>query len=77
MGKVTAEDRPAFGEKINRVKEKVESGIKEFEKKISDKAVYEKINASYCDVTLPGKFHEIGHRHPISSTIAEIVEIFG
>jgi len=77
MGKVAAEDRPAFGEKINKVKEKVESGIKEFEKKISEKAVSEKINSSYCDVTLPGKFHEIGHRHPISTTIAEIVEIFG
>ncbi|HOT77803.1 MAG TPA: phenylalanine--tRNA ligase subunit alpha, partial [Candidatus Wallbacteria bacterium] len=49
----------------------------EFEKKISEKAVSEKINSSYCDVTLPGKFHDIGHRHPISTTISEIVEIFG
>ncbi len=77
MGKIAPADRPAFGEKINGIKEKIENEIKTFEKRLNEKAVEEKIASSYCDVTLPGKFHTAGRRHPIASTIAEIVEIFG
>ena len=77
MGKISAEERPAFGEKINRVKEKVETCLRDFEKVLSEKAVSEKLNSDYCDVTLPGKFHCIGRVHPLARTTAEIVEIFG
>ncbi len=76
MGKLTPEDRPVYGEKINKVKEAVEKGINGCEKSLAEKIIGEKMNSAYCDVTLPGKFHEIGHIHPIAKTMSDIVKIF-
>ncbi|MEZ7890578.1 MAG: phenylalanine--tRNA ligase subunit alpha [Candidatus Wallbacteria bacterium] len=76
MGKINPDERKAYGEKINSVKKIVEDGICQFENSLNAKLMNEKLNAAYCDVTLPGKFHESGHIHPIAKTMDDIVKVF-
>ncbi len=67
------EERPAFGQAVNRLKEKLESAFN---------ARIESINAAPAkarsaeDITLPGRRAELGKRHVLLAVLDEIIEIF-
>ncbi|MBW1708598.1 MAG: phenylalanine--tRNA ligase subunit alpha [Deltaproteobacteria bacterium] len=72
MGSVSAEERPAVGQVANRVKTDLASAIKSKLEALSDA---EEAKTS-LDVTLPGRRHRRGHRHPITRTLNEMCDIF-
>ena len=76
LGDIAKEDRPKFGEKVNKVKLELERLIAirkdEFELiELKKTLIKDKV-----DVTLPGRNVEKGGLHPITKTINNIEKIF-
>lgn len=77
LGKLPAEERPAFGQRVNVVKKALESSYNEREAVLSQVALSNSLTADKVDVTLPGRPIAIGHIHVINKTLREILAIFG
>ena len=76
LGKLTPPERPKAGQRINSIKEKVQSLIETKKLVLSDVSIQEKIASSSIDVTLNGRKNNRGNIHPISSILREIESIF-
>lgn len=66
-------DKPQIGMFINQLKQKLEALIDEKEKTFRDQ---EASRFEHNDITLPSIMKDIGHIHPLTKTINDIVEIF-
>ncbi|MFT4732239.1 MAG: phenylalanyl-tRNA synthetase alpha chain [Gammaproteobacteria bacterium] len=77
LGKLSNEERPAAGQKINLAKQEVQGLISVKLKAQQDAQLNEKLVAESVDVTLPGRSRQIGNLHPVSRTIARIEAFFG
>jgi len=76
LGKLTSSERPKAGQKINILKEKVQSLIDARKRVLADESIQEKIESTSIDVTLSGRKNNRGNIHPISSILYEIESIF-
>ena len=74
MGKLSAEERPAFGQAVNELRGRMESALAERKAAVEDLA--EISLPSGYDSSLPGFKPWFGRRHVLSSVLEEIVEIF-
>jgi phenylalanyl-tRNA synthetase alpha chain len=77
LGKLSNEDRPAAGQKINQAKQEVQGLINAKLKAQQEAELNEKLVAESVDVTLPGRSHQVGNLHPVNRTIARIESFFG
>jgi phenylalanyl-tRNA synthetase alpha chain len=77
LGKLSNEERPAAGQKINLAKQEVQGLISAKLKAQQDAQLNEKLVAESVDVSLPGRSRQIGNLHPVSRTIARIEAFFG
>ena len=75
MSKLSAEERPVFGKKLNELKASAETMLKLRKKELSSKLSTKRWEKERVDVTLPGKPFNLGRRHPITLVLQEI-EIF-
>ncbi|NLX41807.1 MAG: phenylalanine--tRNA ligase subunit alpha [Bacteroidales bacterium] len=69
---VLPEQKREFGQKLNVLKNAVQSKIESLKENIAETATAK----SSCDLTKPGDSMELGSRHPISITREEIISIF-
>ncbi len=76
MGKLAAEERPLMGQRANVLKELVQGLLSQRLVAVKSAALLERISQETLDVTAPCSFIPPGHRHPLISTIEEIVDIF-
>ena len=76
MGKLAAEERPLMGQRANVLKELVQGLLSQRLEAVKSAALIERISQETLDVTAPSSFIPPGHRHPLISTIEEIVDIF-
>ncbi|WGL16796.1 phenylalanine--tRNA ligase subunit alpha [Microbulbifer bruguierae] len=76
LGKLSAEERPAAGAKINEAKQQVQAAINARREAMEKAAIEEKLAKETIDVTLPGRGEEQGSMHPITRTLRRIEEIF-
>ncbi|WJG07948.1 phenylalanine--tRNA ligase subunit alpha [Aliiglaciecola sp. LCG003] len=76
LGKLSAEERPAVGQKINIAKQKIQSLISSRGETLRDLELNQKLAQETIDVTLPGRGEHIGGLHPVSRTIARIESFF-
>lgn len=76
MGTLSAEERPLVGQVANEWREQLEAAIAERAKTLSDNALAEQLTAEKIDVTLPGKAPVMGHKHPMSMVLDEVIDIF-
>ncbi|WP_066964998.1 phenylalanine--tRNA ligase subunit alpha [Microbulbifer sp. Q7] len=76
LGKLSAEERPAAGAKINEAKQQVQEAINARRTAMERAAIEEKLAKETIDVTLPGRGEEQGSMHPITRTLRRIEEIF-
>lgn len=76
LGKLPPDERPKIGQLANEVKKEILEKITDKKTTlVSDKyANLEK--EEKLDITLPGRFPKTGGKHPITSIILEIVDIF-
>jgi phenylalanyl-tRNA synthetase alpha chain len=76
MGKLPGEERPLVGQRANVLKEQVQTLLSERLTAVKGAAMAERIARETLDVTMPSRYIPAGHRHPLISTIEEIVDIF-
>jgi phenylalanyl-tRNA synthetase alpha chain len=77
LGTLPAEDRPAAGAEINRVKQSLQALIAERKQALEAAAVAERLASETLDVTLPGRGQHSGRQHPVTRTIERMREFFG
>ena len=70
------EERPGFGQAVNRLKKSVEGRLEEIDAALKAGEQASKHAAAAVDVTLPGRAPVVGAIHPTNLVIREIVEIF-
>ncbi|MBN1589166.1 MAG: phenylalanine--tRNA ligase subunit alpha [Pirellulales bacterium] len=75
LGQVDKADKPAAGKRFNEVKQQLETLFSAATKRIANGGCVE--TASDFDPTIPGKRPVLGHLHPITQTIEELVDIMG
>ena len=76
MGKLPGDERPVVGQRANVLKEQVQTLLSERLAAVKSAAMAERIARETLDVTAPCSYVPAGHRHPLMSTIEEIVDIF-
>lgn len=76
MGALSAEERPIIGSLVNTVRDELEGLIASREQEFKNKELEERLATESIDITMPSKKIEIGSRHPITSIVKEIEDIF-
>jgi phenylalanyl-tRNA synthetase alpha chain len=76
LGKLSAEERPAAGAKINEAKQQVQDAITVKRTMMAANALSKQLAVEGIDVTLPGRGQDIGGLHPVTMTIERIQNFF-
>lgn len=76
LGKLSAEDRPAAGQKINKAKQAVQDILEARKDKLNNAELEAKLSGETIDVTLPGRGLHAGGLHPVTRTMERIEELF-
>jgi phenylalanyl-tRNA synthetase alpha chain len=76
LGKLSAEERPAAGARINQVKQQIEAALQAQRDAIQNRALNAKLAAESLDVTLPGRGPDVGGLHPVTRTLERIEALF-
>ena len=76
LGKLSAEERPAAGAKINEAKQKVQDAITVKRTMMAANALSKQLAVESIDVTLAGRGQAIGGLHPVTMTIERIENFF-
>jgi phenylalanyl-tRNA synthetase alpha chain len=76
LGKLSNEERPAAGAKINEAKQQVQQAIQVKKDNLEQAAINQKLASETIDVTLAGRANGRGHLHPVTKTLQRIEEIF-
>ena len=76
LGKLSPEERPQAGAKINEAKQALQEKINERKSTLESAALEAKLAEETIDVTLPGRGQELGGLHPVTKTMQRIEEFF-
>ncbi len=76
LGAMPADQRKAFGERVNRVKESLAQALESRASAINDAELDRRLKAETLDVTLPGRGEGVGGLHPVTRTLRRIESIF-
>ena len=77
LGKLSNEERPAAGARINEAKEAVSEVLNARKAELENAALEAKLAAETVDVTLPGRQAEVGGLHPVTKVMERIEAFFG
>ncbi len=76
MGTLSAEERPVMGALANEVRGRIEERMAARRGEIAAAEMEAKLANERIDVTLPGARRPLGHRHPMTSLLDEVKDIF-
>ena len=76
LGKLSAEERPAAGARINQVKQAIEAALQQRRDALQQNRLAQKLAAESLDVTLPGRGTGTGGLHPVTRTLERIEQLF-
>ena len=76
LGKLSAEERPAAGARINQVKQGIETALQQRRDALQQNRLAQKLAAESLDVTLPGRGTGTGGLHPVTRTLERIEQLF-
>lgn len=76
MKEVPAELRPAFGKRINAIRERLENDFAEHEARLKKRELERKLAEEEIDVTMPGKRRKGGTLHPVTRVKNQLIDIF-
>lgn len=77
IGQLSPEERPAFGRRVNEVKQALESAYEEREAALRAEELRDRMATETIDVTLPGRKPRRGRLHPATQTLRRIYRIWG
>jgi len=76
LSEIPQDERPAFGKKINEVKQFLEAELDTRESSLKNKDLKARLLSESIDITLPGRHIPFGREHPVNKTLSEVVDIF-
>lgn len=76
MGALSKEERPLIGQLANEVRSDIEASIAKRSVELKGMLLEKQLKTEKLDVTMPGTFQKLGHKHPISIVLDEMKEIF-
>ncbi|MGQ7244783.1 phenylalanine--tRNA ligase subunit alpha [Salinicola sp. V024] len=76
LGQLSAEERPAAGERINEAKQALQRELEQRRQIIEQAAMQSRLEAERIDVTLPGRGQVNGGLHPVTRTLERIESLF-
>ena len=76
LGKLSAEERPAAGARINQVKQGIEAALQQRRDALQQNKLAQKLAAEALDVTLPGRGLGTGGLHPVTRTLERVEQLF-
>ncbi|WP_018921678.1 phenylalanine--tRNA ligase subunit alpha [Salsuginibacillus kocurii] len=76
MGKLSAEERPVVGQKANEVRARIQEAIESKQQRLEEEELEQKLAEERIDVTLPGQPLPRGGKHPLTSVVEEVEDIF-
>ena len=74
LGQLDADSRPLFGEKINQLRQAIQTFLDEQQENLDKKALAEKLDQETLDITLPSKSCQCGGIHPITFTLEKVLK---
>ena len=74
---VPKEEKKAYGQAVNEIKNWAQALYEEKKEEIDKKAILARYEAEAVDVTLPAKTVESGNLHPLTCIKNEIIDVFG
>lgn len=76
LGTLSAEERPKMGQLANEIRSKLEVSIAEKTEQLKKERMEKKLIEEKIDVTMPGKRFDLGYRHPLTTVLDELKDIF-
>lgn len=76
LGKVSPEERPVLGGKINQCKQTIQKQIQEKQDAFKAEALAKELAEQSIDVSLPGRGMGAGHMHPVTRAWQRIEDYF-
>lgn len=76
MRNLPPEERPAFGQLVNDLRASIEASLAENKARLEAIALEAKLKSETLDVTMPGEAISVGTKHPISTVLDEVKDIF-
>lgn len=76
MKDLPAEEKPAFGSKVNELKQSLENAFKLKEQELEDLKLNEQLKLGKIDITLPSSLPRVGTLHPLTVVQTEIEQFF-
>jgi phenylalanyl-tRNA synthetase alpha chain len=76
LGKLSNEERPAVGQKINQAKQQIQQLIHARSELLQAQELNQKLAGETIDVSLPGRGQSRGGLHPVTRTINRIESFF-
>ena len=76
MKDLSNEERPVIGQMANDVRADIEKRLDETKSRLEAFEMKMRLSTENIDVTMPGKNVAQGHKHPMSTVIDEITDIF-
>lgn len=76
MKDLKPEERPAFGQRVNSLKELASQMFEAKREELEKKAIEEKLAQEKVDISLPGKEMNVGSEHVLSKVIEEVEDLF-
>ena len=73
---VPAEERKAYGQGVNQLRQEVEARLAEVEEALAERERQARQQAAALDVTLPGRRPQLGSLHPVTLVSRKIESIF-
>jgi phenylalanyl-tRNA synthetase alpha chain len=77
LGQLPAEERPAAGQAINRVKAQIQELLEARKAALGDAAIASRLASETIDISLPGRRNAAGGLHPVTLTMNRIDKMFG
>ncbi|NLG86629.1 MAG: phenylalanine--tRNA ligase subunit alpha [Firmicutes bacterium] len=76
MKDISPEERPRIGQMANEIRDRLETELTSQMNKIRHSLREKQLEKERLDVTLPGSTITIGHRHPLTLVLNQIISIF-
>lgn len=76
MGKLSPEERPVVGQLANEARGEIEAALEAKKAELEKQAADAKIQSETIDVTMPGRRRTRGKKHPLTTVLDDLKDIF-
>ncbi len=76
LGKLPVGERPVAGQAANQVKGRLEAALSQRQRDLSTLAMEQALVADTVDITLPGREPVLGHQHPLTLALDDMLKAF-